>query len=125
MEQGKLSYSSIVELYSVCLAKLRAQAAKVEADTELNRLTQARELELNYSKLTADLEIEKTKRLAAIEINEFREHVNAIGSETIQAIATSGPENQVKIILSCFIRVIHFYVCFRLNFFKLLVLNQH
>ena len=61
-------------------------------------MTQARELELNYSKATADLEIDKTKRLAQIEIQEFQEHVSAIGPKTIQAIATSGSDNQVKLL---------------------------
>jgi len=79
-----------------CLAKLRAQAAKIEADNELHRLTEARELELSYSKLVSDLEIDKAKRLGDIETKEFKEHVNAIGKKTIQAIATSGPDNQVK-----------------------------
>ena len=78
------------------LATLRAQAAKIEADIELLRLTQARELELTYSKLTSDLEIEKARRLADIEIEEFKQHVTAIGPKTIQAIATSGPDNQVR-----------------------------
>ena len=80
------------------LATLRAKAAKIEADMDLYRLIQARELELSYSKLTSDLEIEKAKRLADIETQEFKEHVNAIGPKTIQAIATSGPDNQVKLL---------------------------
>jgi hypothetical protein len=46
--------------------------------------------------LTSDLEIEKTKRLADIETEEFKQHVTAIGPKTIQAIATSGPDNQVR-----------------------------
>ncbi len=79
------------------LAKLRAEAAKIEADNELHRLTQARELELTYSKLVSDLEIDKVKRLADIETQEFKEHVSAIGKKTIQAIATSGPDNQVRL----------------------------
>ncbi|CAF3568313.1 unnamed protein product, partial [Rotaria sp. Silwood2] len=77
---------------------LRSKAAKIEGDIELYRLTQARELELNYSKMQTDLEIDKAKRLAEIEINEFKEHVTAIGPKTIQAIATSGPDNQVKLL---------------------------
>ena len=76
-------------------AKLRAEAARIEAESELNRLSQARELELNYNKLTAELEIDKTKRFAEIDVNEFKEHVRAIGPDTIQAIATSGLNNQV------------------------------
>lgn len=106
-------------------ATLRAQAAKIEADNELYRLTQARELELSYSKLVSALEIDKAKRLADIETNEFKEHVNAIGAKTIQAIATSGPDNQVRlnIVSDDFIA---FYSPFqRLNFCKLWVLNLH
>ncbi len=90
---------------SFCLATLRAQAAKIEADIELFRLTQARELELIYSKLTTDLEIEKAKRLADIEIGEFKQHVTAIGPKTIQAIATSGSDNQVRFNTRIFFRI--------------------
>ncbi|CAF1639460.1 unnamed protein product, partial [Adineta ricciae] len=36
--------------------------------------------------------------LAEIEIDEFKQHVTAIGPKTIQAIATSGPDNQVKLL---------------------------
>jgi len=90
---------------SFCLATLRAQAAKIEADIELFRLTQARELELIYSKLTTDLEIDKAKRLADIEIGEFKQHVTAIGPKTIQAIATSGSDNQVRFNTRIFFRI--------------------
>ena len=86
----------IAILFSRFSATLRARAAKIEADNELYRLTQARELELSYSKLIADLDIDKAKRLADIETTEFKEHVSAIGPKTIQAIATSGPDNQVR-----------------------------
>ncbi len=108
----------------VFLAKLRAQAAEIEADIDLFRLTQGRELELNYAKLTSELEIEKVKRLANIETEEFKEHVNAIGSKTIQAIATSGPDNQVRFSKNFCVRFNTMFWLFRLNFFKLLVLNQ-
>ncbi len=93
----------LIKIFLCILATLRAQAAKIEADIDLYRLIQARELELSYSKLVSDLEIDKTKRLADIETQEFKEHVNAIGAKTIQAIATSGPDNQVRLIVSfCF-----------------------
>lgn len=112
-------------LFSRFSATLRAKATKIEADNELHRLTQARELELSYSKSIAELDIDKAKRLADIETTEFKEHVSAIGAKTIQAIATSGPDNQVRIELSH--KLIGFYfVCFsfqRLNFCKLWVLN--
>ncbi|CAF2935577.1 unnamed protein product [Rotaria sp. Silwood2] len=79
-------------------ATLRAEAGKIKSDTELDRLMQTRELELTHDKLTSELEIEKTKRITNIEIEEFKEHVAAIGSQTIQAMATSGPDNQVKLL---------------------------
>ena len=101
-KHDELKYNSIIPLFTL-LATLRAQAAKIEADIDLYRLTQARELELSYSKLVSDLEIEKAKRLADIEIQEFKEHVTAIGPKTIQAIATSGPDNQVNFPIAFFI----------------------
>ncbi|CAF3372443.1 unnamed protein product [Rotaria socialis] len=96
--QSRAEAAKIEGSAAVDQAKLRAEATKIESDSELQRLTQARELELAYAKLSADLEIEKTKRLADIEIQEFKEHINSIGSKTIQAIATSGPDNQVKLL---------------------------
>ncbi len=59
---------------------------------------------MTYTKLTSDLEIEKARRLADIETEEFKQHVTAIGPKTIQAIATSGPDNQVK-----FSTILHFF----------------
>ncbi len=50
------------------------------------------------------MEIEKTKRLADIETEEFKQHVNAIGAKTIQAIATSGPDNQVRFLKNFCVR---------------------
>lgn len=41
------------------------------------------------------LEIARTKEMAAIESNKFKQMVDSIGAQTIQAIATSGPEMQV------------------------------
>ena len=95
---------------SSSLATLRAEAAKIEADIDLFRLTQARELELTYARLTSDLEIEKVKRLADIETEEFKQHVTAIGPKTIQAIATSGPDNQVR--LSSIRHILHHSLCY-------------
>ncbi len=64
---------------------------------------------MSYSKLVSDLDIEKAKRLADIETQEFKEHVNAIGPKTIQAIATSGPDNQVRLIFFFLLLIKFFY----------------
>lgn len=55
----------------------------------------AREAELKYTAEKNDLEIEKTKELSSIEINQFKSTVEALGTSTIQAIATAGPDQQV------------------------------
>ena len=64
-------------------------------DSELTRLTAAREAETKYIKEQNELEILKTRELAVIEADKFKEMVHSIGANTIQAIATSGPEMQV------------------------------
>ena len=56
---------------------------------------QWREAETKYIKEQNDLEIVKTRELAAIESGKFKQMVDAIGSGTIQSIATAGPDMQV------------------------------
>ena len=79
-------------------ARLKSQAVKIEADSELERLTQARNAELEYSKEQAELEISKSTRMTDIEVSKFKNMVNAIGTSTLQAIATAGPDLQVRML---------------------------
>jgi major vault protein len=79
-------------------ARLKAQATKIEAESELERLKQARDAETQYLRERNDLEVGKTKDLAAIEINKFQTMVAAIGPQTLQAIATAGPDMQVRML---------------------------
>ena len=58
-----------------------------------------------------ELEISKTGELASIEADKFKQMVDSIGANTIQAIATSGPEMQV-----CSIREMH--VCLKVELNK-------
>ncbi|XP_065830382.1 major vault protein-like isoform X2 [Oscarella lobularis] len=81
-------------------AKLKAEASKIEAESELDRLTSAREAETKYIREQNDLEINKSREMAGIETEKFKLMVDAIGSQTIQAIATAGPEMQVKLLQS-------------------------
>ena len=46
------------------------------------------------------MEISKSKETATIETDKFQNMVNAIGASTIQAIAVSGPEMQVRMLQS-------------------------
>jgi len=81
-------------------AQLKSNAASIEADSELKRLTAAREAETKYIKEQNELEIAKMSELATIEAEKFKQMVTSIGAETIQAISTSGPEMQVKLLKS-------------------------
>jgi hypothetical protein len=63
---------------------------------ELERLSHAREAEVVYLREQNELEVTKTRDLAQIETTKFKNIVDAIGSTTLQAIATAGPDMQVR-----------------------------
>ncbi len=79
-------------------ARLKAQALKIESESELERLGQAREAEVKFVREQNEIEIGKEKELTAISVQKFKNMVDAIGSDTIRAIAVSGPEMQVKLL---------------------------
>jgi major vault protein len=79
-------------------ARLKAQAMKIEAEAELERLTHAREAEVKYSREQNEIEISKTRDLAEIETEKFKNMVEAIGTTTLQAMATAGPDLQVRML---------------------------
>ncbi|CAH3108819.1 unnamed protein product [Porites lobata] len=81
-------------------AKLKAEAAKIEAESALQRLSKEREAELKYQLEQNGLDVSKAKEMAAIETEKFQNMVSSIGADTIQAIATAGPEMQVKLLQS-------------------------
>ena len=58
-------------------------------------MTKAREAEMHYIKEQDELEIKKASDMAEIESNKFEQMVKSIGAETIQSIATAGPDMQV------------------------------
>ncbi len=80
------------------IARLKAQATKIEAEAELSRLKLAREAEIKFLREQNELEINKKSEMSTIETEKFKLQVEAIGPETIQAIATSGPDTQVKLL---------------------------
>ncbi|XP_065054795.1 major vault protein-like isoform X2 [Rhopilema esculentum] len=98
--QSRAEASRIEGEAAVQQARLKAQAASIEADSELGRLTKAREAETHYVKEQNELEIKKASEMAEIDSAKFKEMVDSIGANTIQAIATAGPEMQVKLLQS-------------------------
>uniref|UniRef100_A0A8C8HYT0 Major vault protein n=1 Tax=Oncorhynchus tshawytscha TaxID=74940 RepID=A0A8C8HYT0_ONCTS len=81
-------------------AKLKAEAQRIEAEGELDRLSKAREQELNYKSAMDRLEVEKQQKLAEIESNRFKKLVDSIGADTLKEMARAGPELQVKLLQS-------------------------
>ena len=79
-------------------ARLKAQAMSIESESELARLTAAREAELKFVKEQNEIELAKAKEVMSIEVRKFKDMVDAIGADTIRAIAESGPAMQVKLL---------------------------
>jgi len=71
---------------------------KIESESELERLGQAREAEMKFVKETNEIEINKEKEITTINVQKFKNMVDAIGADTIRAIAVAGPEMQVKLL---------------------------
>lgn len=68
----------------------------VSQEAELQRLSKAREQELNYKKEMDRLEVEKQERLAQLESQRFKQMMESLGSDTLKEIARAGPELQVR-----------------------------
>jgi major vault protein len=79
-------------------AALRAEAFKIAAEAELAQLKAKQKAELEYKKRTNELELHKSRELADIEANKLAQIMEAIGPETIVAIAEAGPEMQAKLL---------------------------
>ncbi|KAL4223159.1 hypothetical protein ACF0H5_016631 [Mactra antiquata] len=96
--QSRAEASRIEGEAAVEQAKLKAQAMKIEAESELERLTSAREAELKFLREQNEMELSKSRETAEIETVKFKQMVDAIGASTLQAIATAGPDLQVRML---------------------------
>ena len=67
----------------------------------MERLTRAREAETKYVTEQNELEVTKARETPNIKTEKFNNIVQAIDSDTISAIATSGPEMLVCIMCVC------------------------
>jgi major vault protein len=79
-------------------AELRARAAKLRGEAELNDLKARQDLEVEHKKLVTDLQIAKAKKLAEVESAKFAQQVEALGRDTIKAMALAGPEMQAELL---------------------------
>src|SRR5919202_857395 len=83
---------------AVNLAQQEAEAAQIRHQAELAQLTARQEAELAHQQALNNLEIEKAERMTQITSAEFRQKIEALGSETIKAIAQAGPEMQARLL---------------------------
>jgi major vault protein len=83
---------------AVNLARREAEATRVRQEMELAQLKARQEAERLHQEALAALGIEKAERMAEIRSAEFKQKIEALGRETIAAIATAGPELQAKLL---------------------------
>lgn len=79
-------------------AKQNAEANKIKANSKLETTKQTQEAEVAYQRDLNKLEIDRATALADIEATKFKDVVDAIGHQTLQNIAKSGPELQKKLL---------------------------
>eukprot|EP01129_Flabellula_baltica_P005521 TRINITY_DN200_c0_g1_i1.p1 TRINITY_DN200_c0_g1~~TRINITY_DN200_c0_g1_i1.p1 ORF type:complete len:837 (-),score=259.88 TRINITY_DN200_c0_g1_i1:70-2580(-) len=79
-------------------AELSARAETIRAEASLAQSIANQEAEVEHKKALIDLEIQKARDLARIESGKFKRIVDAIGAQTLKAIAQAGPEMQAKLL---------------------------
>jgi len=83
---------------NLAIAKLKAQARKISTQAELDQKRKKQESELTYLKQKNEIESKHQERLANIDSGKFKRMIDAIGSDTLQAISQAGPELQAKLL---------------------------
>ncbi|HEY9833064.1 MAG TPA: hypothetical protein V6D26_21105 [Stenomitos sp.] len=79
-------------------AQQEAEAARIRDEAELAQLRARQEAELAHQQALSALEIEKATAMSQLNSAEFRQRIEAMGSETIKAIAQAGPEMQARLL---------------------------
>jgi len=79
-------------------ARLKAEASAIRADAKLKQIVMRQKQELENKKAVDELEIARKQEEARIEAAKFKSIIDAIGSDTIEAIARAGPEMQAKLL---------------------------
>mmetsp|Transcript_22062 Transcript_22062/g.62029 ORF Transcript_22062/g.62029 Transcript_22062/m.62029 type:complete len:818 (-) Transcript_22062:67-2520(-) len=96
--KAKAAVASIEGTSAVKQAELLAEASQLEADCDLELVGKKQRINIEFRQQLTELEIVKSQELAAIEAEKFRGIVDAIGADTIRAIAQAGPELQAKLL---------------------------
>lgn len=79
-------------------ARLKAQAAAIRNEALMKQLKLKHAQEIEHQRAVDELECSKAEKEAQIEAEKFAKIVDAIGADTIAAIAQAGPEMQAKLL---------------------------
>jgi len=96
--RAKADAADIQAKAAVEKARHSAEAKKIKANAEFVQSKKKNENELAEVLSMNELEINRARRMASIEAKKFKDIVNAIGPDTIKAIAQAGPEMQAKLL---------------------------
>eukprot|EP00045_Choanoeca_perplexa_P012354 m.134508 g.134508 ORF g.134508 m.134508 type:complete len:850 (-) comp15975_c0_seq1:295-2844(-) len=83
---------------AVAQAELKAKALQIESSSELERLRDAREAELEYIKSQNALEVDRQQALTKIDVSKYESMVTAISPQVLAEMARAGPEMQAKLL---------------------------
>jgi major vault protein len=98
--RGRAEAALIEGEAAVKRSELEAKSSTITSVATLDEVKGKQTLELAHRKKMDDLEIKKKRDLAEIESDKFAQVVEAIGPQTIRAIAQAGPEMQAKLLNS-------------------------
>eukprot|EP01116_Phalansterium_solitarium_P022420 TRINITY_DN73_c0_g1_i2.p1 TRINITY_DN73_c0_g1~~TRINITY_DN73_c0_g1_i2.p1 ORF type:complete len:866 (+),score=393.47 TRINITY_DN73_c0_g1_i2:112-2598(+) len=79
-------------------AQQQTEAARIKAQANLAQLRAKHAAEVAHLQALNELEIARAKELAQIETDKFKQTVDAIGPDTILAMAEAGPALQAKLL---------------------------
>jgi major vault protein len=96
--RAKAEAAQIEGQLTVSLATQEAQAEQIRSEVELAQLKARQEAEFTHQQALVNLEIEKAQRMAEINSTEFAQKVQAIGADTLRAMAQAGPEMQARLL---------------------------
>jgi len=79
-------------------AQLKVQALEIEVMSNLQQEEENIKEDIRLREQAIDVEIDKLRKLTNIEVEEFKNTVDAIGKKTIVAMAQAGPQTQAKLL---------------------------
>jgi major vault protein len=98
--QARSQAASLEGNANVTVARTRAEAAKVKEAMAVNLEKAKRDAELTHTSSLDKLEVETEKGMSVIESSKFQRTMDAVGKETVVALARAGPEAQAKLLKS-------------------------